>query len=165
MINEYLKKRKNIVLGLIDEQKELIEKRQFLISELYNQIDEITKVEDEASEIFSVKAREDNNLKKQEIINIENKIQLEKEQKNENEKQLHILTVELKEIEEWLLQSEKGDVSRETSMAIQEYKQIRSDIEQDDNCLVNKLLLCKSLLGVDNQRAQIELDNLIRKLK
>lgn len=197
MIKEYLLERKQILENIIREEKEKYEHNQISIVELNNQIKEMKNDVDEALQIFSVKAREDNNFKQQEIEEIESKIAVCvssnmdcKKMLDEKEKELTKVILSLEELE---------DVSCETFEETQKLENLGNYIkeiltednitdESEDECKENdlgvtspirneqksdfkvkkqikdKVLLCKKIAPVDEQRVIIELDNILRLL-
>ena len=76
MLEEYLNSRKQMMLDRINEYSELLEHNKIEKEEAYNKIDELNSLIDEASEIFSSKARIDSEHKNNEVNKIKEKIEL-----------------------------------------------------------------------------------------
>ena len=137
MLEEYLNSRKQMMLDRINEYSELLEHNKIEKEEAYNKIDELNSLIDEASEIFSSKARidsENNNLK----------IEMAKASK------------ELVDIQNSINEFKSDYVSRETK-----YKRRRPTIKKE---VMDKLKLCKDIVSVDSKRAAVELDEILKLL-
>ncbi len=159
MIKEYLLERADILNEIIKKNKEKFEHNQIAIVESNNQIKELNDTIDEASQIFSVVAREDNGFKKQEIEELEIQIAAYVSENKDLNKIIESAEKELKVVDQCLKELDKSDinVSRET------LKQTLGK-EQSENKkieIINKLKLCKSIATVDEKRVCIEIDNLI----
>lgn len=187
MIKEYLEERKKLLNNIIRQNKEKYDHNQIAIDESHNQIKELDEMVDEATKIFSVKAREDNGFKNQEISDLKNKIAKYVIENNDYEKNINNAKTELSVVEKCLVEikdnkkinkvseesSKVGDVSRETSQN-RNIKNVCSGVRfsEDDNRvnnynnienqeLVTKLEFCKSIAEIDGKRVTIELDNII----
>lgn len=184
MIKEYLEERKEILSNIIRKNKEKYEHNQIAITESNNQIKELNETIDEASQIFSVKAREDNGFKNQEIGELKSRIAAyvveNNEYKNNMDKAQEELSVVKKcfeEINSYETYSKKEDVSRETSendLVKDNFKGKQLDfvnviekinIDAKNKEIIDKLEFCKSIVEIDGKRVNIELDNLINMLK
>ncbi|MFQ9514205.1 MAG: hypothetical protein ACLRZ9_00095 [Eubacterium sp.] len=159
MIKEYLLERADILNEIIKKNKKKFEHNQIAIVESNNQIKELNDTIDEASQIFSVVAREDNGFKKQEIEELEIQIAAYVSENKDLNKIIESAEKELKVVDQCLKELDKSDinVSRET------LKQTLGK-EQSENKkieIINKLKLCKSIATVDEKRVCIEIDNLI----
>ena len=96
MIREYLIKNQELVNKKLIEKKELLEHNKIVIEEADLKIEELNSIVDEATEMFSIKGREDSEFHQKEI----RKIQLKNiEVMNQNEeiiKEIDLLQKELK---------------------------------------------------------------------
>ena len=146
MLEEYLNSRKQMMLDRINEYSELLEHNKIEKEEAYNKIDELNSLIDEASEIFSSKARIDSEHKNNEVNKIKEKIELI-ECENNN---LKI------EIQNSINEFKSDYVSRETK-----YKRRRPTIKKE---VMDKLKLCKDIVSVDSKRAAVELDEILKLL-
>lgn len=176
MIKEYLVYRKTRVSGKLKEKQEQYEHNQIYIVEADNKINELKNMIDEASEIFSVKAREDSGFKNKEIRDLETKIGIYVSQNQDIDREVQRLKKELKTIEECLKEIDLVNVSRETYAKPNycEEDVSRETCETDNKIqldlkgykeICSKLEFVKQLLGVDNYRANIEIDSLINQIK
>ena len=191
MIKEYLEERKEILSSIIRKNQDKYEHNQIAISESNNQINELNQTIDEASQIFSVKARESNGFKNQEISEIESRIAAYIIENNEYQKNIDKAQSELSIVEnclqeiiekenvsEKLNESENVEyVSRETSEidfvehengTLQFNFDISSNMESNDvynKEIIEKLEFCKSIAEIDGKRVNIELKNIINMLK
>jgi hypothetical protein len=182
VIKEYLLKRKSILEEKIEKNTERLEHNQIAIAELENQIKELNETIDEASQIFSVIAREEGNFRKNEILEFENNISFYQEENRTYEEIIRTTQKELEEVENCLNDLETN-VSRETLEKTKEdyqvkHKEIYSENGDDNknlenkeqtydyklNCknILEKLKLCKSIAEIDGKRVKIEIDNLIK---
>lgn len=191
MIKEYLEERKEILSSIIRKNQDKYEHNQIAIAESNNQINELNQTIDEASQIFSVKARESNGFKNQEISEIESRIAAYIIENNEYQKNIDKAQSELSIVEnclqeiiekenvsEKLNESENVEyVSRETSEidfvehengTLQFNFDISSNMESNDAYnkeIIEKLEFCKSIAEIDGKRVNIELNNIINMLK
>ena len=140
MLEEYLNSRKQMMLDRINEYSELLEHNKIEKEEAYNKIDELNSLIDEASEIFSSKARIDSEHKNNEVNKIKEKIEL----------------IELVDIQNSINEFKSDYVSRETK-----YKRRRPTIKKE---VMDKLKLCKDIVSVDSKRAAVELDEILKLL-
>ena len=154
MLTEYLTKRKNILKKRIKEYQDKLDHNMIAIVESKNKIEEIDSMFDEASEMFSVKAREDTGFKNQEINELEVHISAYLTENESIEQKLADLQDELSTVEKCIEQS--NNVSRETPSD--------NDKKYDDK-IIEKLNFCKDIVSVDSNRVKIELDEIIRLLK
>lgn len=153
MLLEYLIKRKNILEERIKKCQDKLDHNMIAIVESKNKIDEIDSMVDEASEMFSVKAREDSGFKNQEINELEVHISAYLTENETIEKNINKLKEELSIVENCIEQS--SNVSRETKI-----KERETDKE-----LIEKLNFCKNIISVDPTRVKIELDTIIKSLE
>lgn len=123
------------------------------IVESKNKIDQIDSMIDEASEMFSVKAREDSGFKNQEINELEVHISAYLTENESIEKKIKELKEEILIIEQCI--EESINVSRET---------LQTEIN-DRNGVFERLRFCRDILEIDVMRAKIELEEVIRILQ
>ena len=152
IIKEYLIERKNIVSDILKQKQEKYEHNQIAIVEAKNKISELENLVDEASEMFSVRARENSELEDRIAIYVSEDNDLEKIIES-SKKELEILDICLQEIE-------NQNVSRETL----EQKEMKKEKLGEEN-FVAKLEFIKRILNVDKERAFLEIDNLIKILR
>lgn len=153
MLLEYLIKRKNILEKRIKVCQDKLDHNMIAIVESKNKIEEIDSMIDEASEMFSVKAREDSGFKNQEINELEVHISAYLTENEAIEKKFASLKEELSIVDECIQQS--SNVSRETS----------NNNQSVDANLIERLKFCKDIVSVDSTRVKIELDEIIKSLK
>ncbi|MCI9617399.1 MAG: hypothetical protein HFG31_05285 [Eubacterium sp.] len=153
MLLEYLTKRKEILIYRLKENQDKLDHNLIAIVESKNKIEQIDSMIDEASEMFSVKAREDSGFKNQEINELEVHISAYLTENESIEKKIKELKEELSIIEQCIEKS--TDVSRET---------LQVNVDSKIN-LVDKLKFCRDILDIDVMRARIELEELIRVLQ
>ncbi|MCI9564971.1 MAG: hypothetical protein HFG30_03050 [Eubacterium sp.] len=153
MLLEYLTKRKEILIYRLKENQDKLDHNLIAIVESKNKIEEIDSMIDEASEMFSVKAREDSGFKNQEINELEVHISAYLTENESIEKKIKELKEELSIIEQCIEKS--TDVSRET---------LQVNVDSKSN-LVDKLKFCRDILDIDVMRARIELEELIKVLQ
>ena len=123
------------------------------IVESKNKIDQIDSMIDEASEMFSVKAREDSGFKNQEINELEVHISAYLTENESIEKKIKELKEEILIIEQCI--EESINVSRET---------LQTETN-DSNGVFEKLRFCRDIIEIDVMRAKIELEEVIRTLQ
>lgn len=152
MLLEYLIGRKNILEERIRVCQDKLDHNMIAIVESKNKIEEIDSMIDEASEMFSVKAREDSGFKNQEINELEVHISAYLTENESIEKKLSSLKEELSIVEKCIEQS--SNVSRETLI----------DSKEIDFNLIEKLKFCKDIASVDSTRVKIELEEIIKSL-
>ncbi len=177
MIEQYLKKRQKIVNEKLSKCQEEFEHNQIAMVEAKNKIIELENSEDVAIKIFSVRTREKEVYKSQEIRDLESRITVYVTENIHNKKEISILENELKTIEECL--KEFQNVSRETSDNVTQVTfdtDIVIEHEKQDNVsretlsveqmekAVKRLELCKSLINIDNNRLNLEIDMFIKDL-
>lgn len=114
MIKEYLIKRATILSERIRSNKEKFEHNQIAIVESNNQIKELNDTIDEATQIFSIKAREDNGFKKQEISDLEIRIAAYVSENKDYQEIIDTANKELDIVNQCLEEMENTNVSRET---------------------------------------------------
>lgn len=153
MLLEYLTKRKEILIYRLKKNQDKLDHNLIAIVESKNKIEEIDSMIDEASEMFSVKAREDSGFKNQEINELEVHISAYLTENESIEKKIKELKEELSIIEQCIEKS--TDVSRET---------LQVNVDSESN-LVDKLKFCRDILDIDVMRARIELEELIKVLQ
>lgn len=151
MLLEYLLNRKNILEERLRVNQDKLDHNMIAIVESKNKIEEIDSSVDEASEMFSVKAREDSGFKNQEINELEVHISAYLTENESIEKNIGKLKEELAIVEECMKQTE--NVSRETNEEKAEYS------------LVDKLNFCKDIVTIDPTRVKIELAKIIQTLE
>ena len=176
VISKYLSDRAEKLSKIIKTNRNKYEHNQIVILESNKKIDDLDHVVDEASEIFSIKVREDSDIKKYEIKDLETKIaayvienQDLSKKINEAEEELNIINQCLKELnasnvsrETFEEEKDRSDVSRET---LKEESKIRFLSEKDDEISMReKLILCRDIAELDGKRVKIELDNIIRNM-
>ena len=171
MLINYLKVRKEILEKELKTKQDKLDHNMISIVDANNKIEEIDSTVDEASEIFSVKAREDSGFKNQEINELEVNINAYITENEQLESEIAKLKDELFIVEHCI--EKYSNVSRETldesnsedicdNIMQKNEKSITDEI--DKPLLVEKLKLCKSLLSVDVSRVNIEIDNIISML-
>lgn len=156
MITEYLNERKKIVEKVINKNKEKLENNKITIFEFKKQIKQLDNTIDEASEIFSVRARVDSGYKNHEINDLEIKISDLLNVNKEIEKNIEIAEKELETIIKSIMEFKNDYVSRETK-----YKRRRPSIKKE---VIEKLKLCKEVVSFDSARVSIELEEILRLL-
>ncbi|MCR5703990.1 MAG: hypothetical protein K6G85_05155 [Eubacterium sp.] len=176
MIKKYLESKREEVEKNYAKVKEEFEHNQIAMVEAKNKIIQLDNSEDDAIKIFSVRTREKEIFKTQEIRDLESRITIYVTENLQNKKLMKLYEDELKIIDQCFTQLE--DVSRETSdintqvmfdTAITEIREDNnvsretlSDINTDQ--IVNRLKLCKNLVNVDNNRVLMELESIIKEL-
>lgn len=156
MLVEYLNSRKVIMEDIIKTNLEKLDHNVISIVEAKKQIKELENLIDEASEIFSAKARVDSEHKNQEISDIKlnvSALESENEILKENIKKAK---EELEMINSSMEEFQNNYVSRETK-----YKRRRPSIKKE---VIDKLKFCKEINSVDNARVSIELDEILKLL-
>lgn len=151
MLEEYLAKRKQILEERLKINQDKLEHNMIAIVESKNKIDEIDSMVDEASEMFSVKAREDSGFKNQEINELEVHISAYLTENETIEKNIEKLNKELSVVEMCIVQAQTTNVSRETFTIGQ----------NTENTLLEKVKFCKDIVSVDPMRVKIELQEII----
>ena len=114
MLEEYLNSRKQMMLDRINEYSELLEHNKIEKEEAYNKIDELNSLIDEASEIFSSKARIDSEHKNNEVNKIKEKIELIECENNNLKIEMAKASKELVDIQNSINEFKSDYVSRET---------------------------------------------------
>lgn len=176
MIKKYLQSKKEEVEKKYAKAKEEFEHNQIAMVEAKNKIIQLDNSEDDAIKIFSVRSREKEVFKTQEIRDLESRITIYVTENIQNKKIMKLYSDELEVIEQCFTELE--DVSRETS---EQNKQVVFDtavteIKEKDNVsretlsnidtdqVVNRLKLCKNLVNVDNNRVSMELESIIKEI-
>lgn len=167
MIKEYCLERRKKLQEKINLNEIKLEHTQITINKNKLQIEKIRNQVDEATNIFSVIAREDNNHKKKEISELEGKIAIYNEEIKELEQRLKDSKDELDKVNKCLEQwesyenkelSEKEMVNNEDLYDSKIEKQVKNVNEE----ILDKLKFSKSIIKIDPMRAEIELENIIR---
>ena len=151
MLEEYLAKRKQILEERLKINQDKLEHNMIAIVESKNKIDELDSMVDEASEMFSVKAREDSGFKNQEINELEVHISAYLTENETIEKNIEKLNKELSVVEMCIVQAQTTNVSRETFTIGQ----------NTENTLLEKIKFCKDIVSVDPMRVKIDLQEII----
>ena len=160
IIKEYLIERKNIVSDILKQKQEKYEHNQIAIVEAKNKISELENLVDEASEMFSGRARENSKFKNHEVEELEDRIAIYVSEDNDLEKIIESSKKELEILDICLQEIENQNVSRETL----EQKEMKKEKLGEEN-FVAKLEFIKRILNVDKERAFLEIDNLIKILR
>lgn len=165
MIKKYLKHRQKLLEAEIEKIEELSEMSQVSIKQIDAQINNLQNEIDESSEMLSVSVRNNMSKKQGELEGMEDSKKDTYDQIDKYAKEVAEKTKELKTIKDCLKQLEGINVSRET------FKQTSVEIPTStqaerivDNSLKTKLNFCKGLVGVDDVRAKIELEKIIKEL-
>jgi chromosome segregation ATPase len=156
MLVEYLNDRKKIMENIIKDNSEKLDHNIISIIESKKKINELENLIDEASEIFSTKARVDSEHKNQEITDMKIKICALDSENEILKENIENATKELKVINDSIDEFQKNYVSRETK-----YKRRRPSIKRE---VIDKLRFCKEINSVDNIRVSIELDEILKLL-
>ena len=160
----YLKHRKKLLETEIEKIEELSEMSQVSIKQIDAQINNLKNEIDESSEMLSVSVRNNMSKKEHEVEHMEESKNDTLDQINRYAKEVAEKTKELKLVNDCLEQLKGANVSRET------FKQTSVDVQQSssqaerivDQSLKTKLNFCKNLIGVDDIRAKMELEKLIK---
>lgn len=163
MISKYLNSRAEILSGIIKKNKIKYEHNQIVILESNNKIGELENIVDEASEIFSIKAREDTDFKKQEIKDLEIRIAAYVSKNKDLSDKIDVAEKELTIVNQCLKELSNHYVSRETLMEEENKSNFLSD-KMIDSSIIEKLEFCKSIAEIDGKRVRIELDNIIQNI-
>lgn len=163
MISEYLNSRAEILSEIIKKNKIQYEHNQIVILESNNKISELGNIVDEASEIFSIKAREDTDFKKQEIKDLEIRIAAYVSENKDLSDKIDVAEKELTIVNQCLKELSNHYVSRETLMEEENKSNFLSD-KMIDSSIIEKLEFCKSIAEIDGKRVRIELDNIIQNI-
>lgn len=163
MIKKYLKHRKKLLEAEIEKIEELSDMSQVSIKQIDAQINNLKNEIDESSEMLSVSVRNNMSKKEDEVEHMEDSKKDTLDQIDKYAKEAAEKTKELKTINECLAQLDGENVSRET------FKQTTIEIPATtqterivDQGLKTKLNFCKNLIGVDDVRAKIELEKVIK---
>ena len=163
MISKYLNSRAEILSEIIKKNKIKYEHNQIVILESNNKISELGNIVDEASEIFSIKAREDTDFKKQEIKDLEIRIAAYVSENKDLSNKIDVAEKELTIVNQCLKELSDNYVSRETLMKEKRINDFSSD-KMVDLSIIDKLEFCKSIAEIDGERVRIELDNIIQNI-
>lgn len=163
MISKYLNSRAEILSEIIKKNKIKYEHNQIVILESNNKISELGNIVDEASEIFSIKAREDTDFKKQEIKDLEIRIAAYVSENKDLSDKIDVAEKELTIVNQCLKELSNHYVSRETLMEEENKSNFLSD-KMIDSSIIEKLEFCKSIAEIDGKRVRIELDNIIQNI-
>ena len=163
MIKKYLKHRKKLLENEIEKIQELSEMSQVSIKQIDAQINNLQNEIDESSEMLSVSVRNNMQKKQDEVESMEGSKKDTYDQIDKYAKEVAEKTKELKTINECLAQLDGKNVSRETfkQTTIETPTTIQAE-RIIDQSLKTKLNFCKSLIGVDDARAKIEIEKLIK---
>ena len=167
MIKKYLKHRKKLLENEIEKIEELSEMSQVSIKQIDAQINNLKNEIDESSEMLSVSVRNNMSKKKDEVEHMEDSKKDTYDQIDKYAKEIAEKMKELKTINECLNQLDGVNVSREAFTTTPEEKvSIGSQTERMvDQGLKTRLNFCKRLVGVDDIRAKIELEKIIKEMK
>ena len=164
MIKKYLKHRKKILEAEIENIEELSEMSQVSIKQIDAQINNLKNEIDESSEMLSVSVRNNMSKKEHEVEDMEESKNKTLDQIDKYAKEVVEKTKELKTVNDCLEQLKGANVSRETfkqtSISVQPSSSQAERIV--DQSLKTKLNFCKNLIGVDDIRAKMELEKLIK---
>ena len=165
MIKKYLKHRKKLLENEIEKIQELSEMSQVSIKQIDAQINNLQNEIDESSEMLSVSVRNNMQKKQDEVESMEGSKKDTYDQIDKYAKEVAEKTKELKTINECLAELDGKNVSRETLKQTTIETPTTTQAERIvDQSLKTKLNFCKSLIGVDDARAKIELEKLIKRL-
>lgn len=171
MVRDYLVERKNKLQEIIDINTNKYDHNQIAIEKNERQIKELLNEVDEATNIFSVVAREDSGFKTKEIAEIEDKIAIYNSENIELGKIIGQAKEELETVNKCL-----EEINSHNKGSLEEQNEFENMCQTEDfkekellenklinNEIIEKLKLCKTLVSVDPIRTAIELDNLIKK--
>lgn len=163
MIKKYLKHRKKLLENAIEKIEELSEMSQVSIKQIDAQINNLKNEIDESSEMLSVSVRNNMSKKEDEVENMEESKKETYDQIDKYAKEVAEKTKELKTINECLAQLDGKNVSRETFKQTTIETPATTQAERTvGQSLKTKLNFCKNLIGVDDVRAKIELEKIIK---
>ncbi len=166
MIKKYLKHRKKLLENEIEKIEELSEMSQVSIKQIDAQINNLKNEIDESSEMLSVSVRNNISKKAEEVEHMELS---KKDTYNQLDKYANEIAEKMKEIKtinECLNQLDGENVSHETfKRTPAEQVSVSSQTERAiDQSLKTKLNFCKGLVGVDDIRVKMELEEIIKGL-
>lgn len=163
MIKKYLKHRKKLLEAEIEKIEELSDMSRVSIKQIDAQINNLKNEIDESSEMLSVSVRNNMSKKEDEVEHMEDSKKDTLDQIDKYAKEVAEKTKELKTINECLAQLDGKNVSRETFKQTTIDTPITTQAERTvDQSLKTKLNFCKNLIGVDDVRAKIELEKVIK---
>ena len=154
MLKDYLDNRIQLLKNEIDEYEDKVNHYQSNIKEIDSQISKMKKSVDEASGIFSIKARENIDSNNDQALDLEN-------EKTELLDRISIYNLKIEKIQEEIDLISDGikelNVSRETSI------KNTSVVTLDD--LLEKIDMCKKICKIDPNRVEIELNEILKTMK
>ena len=163
MIKKYLKHRKKLLEAEIEKIEELSDMSQVSIKQIDAQINNLQNEIDESSEMLSVSVRNNMSKKEKEVDDMQESKKDAYEQIDKYAKEVAEKTKELKTINECLEQLDGVNVSRETFKQTSIETSVPTQAERMvDQSLKTKLNFCKGLIGVDDVRAKMELEKIIK---
>ena len=165
MIKKYLKHRKKLLEAEIEKIEELSDMSQVSIKQIDAQINNLQNEIDESSEMLSVSVRNNMSKKEQEVDDMQESKKDAYDQIDKYAKEIAEKTKELKTINECLEQLDGINVSRETFKQTSIETPMPTQAERMvDHSLKTKLNFCKGLIGVDDVRAKMEIEKIIKGL-
>ena len=163
MIKKYLKHRKKLLEAEIEKIEELSDMSQVSIKQIDAQINNLQNEIDESSEMLSVSVRNNMSKKEKEVDDMQESKKDAYDQIDKCAKEIAEKTKELKTINECLEQLDGINVSRETFKQASIETPMPTQAERMvDQSLKTKLNFCKGLIGVDDVRAKMELEKIIK---
>ena len=163
MIKKYLKHRKKLLEAEIEKIEELSDMSQVSIKQIDAQINNLQNEIDESSEMLSVSVRNNMSKKEKEVDDMQESKKDAYDQIDKCAKEIAEKTKELKTINECLEQLDGANVSRETFKQTSIETPAPTQAERMvDQSLKTKLNFCKGLIGVDDVRAKMELEKIIK---
>ena len=163
MIKKYLKHRKKLLENEIEKIEELSEMSQVSIKQIDAVFAKSNIIPMKSSEMLSVSVRNNMSKKEDEVEDMEESKKETYNQIDKYAKEVAEKTKELKTINECLAQLDGINVSRETFKQTTIETPTTTQAERIvDQSLKTKLNFCKNLIGVDDVRAKIELEKIIK---
>lgn len=147
--NDYLKYRTIILSNDYSEISKQLDNNKLLISEINNKINEIKSTVDEAFEMFSPIAAEENNFNKQEVKNLQTKLYLLVDENKELSNKIKMINDELNVINSLISNLEKNS---------------KDEKELDDE-IIEKLEMCLKIVENDPRRVKNEIGNILEMIK
>lgn len=147
--NDYLKYRTIILSNDYSEISKQLDNNKLLISEINNKINEIKSTVDEAFEMFSPIAAEENNFNKQEVKNLQTKLYLLVDENKELSNKIKMINDELNVINSLISNLEKNS----------------KDEKELDNEMIEKLEMCLKIVENDPRRVKNEISNILEMIK
>ena len=165
MIEKYLKHRKKLLEAEIERIDELSEMSQVSIKQIDAQINNLQNEIDESSEMLSVSVRNNMSKKEKEVDDMQESKKDAYDQIDKYAKEVAEKTKEIKQINECLEQLKGVNVSRETFKQTSIETPMPTQAERMvDQSIKTKLNFCKGLIGVDDIRAKMEIEKIIKGL-